>query len=61
MMELHGLLVSTGLTINNNFTGIAAFGNGSYYNTNGTTASELINLMVLVGQKKQLHKHLQVD
>ena len=35
--------VSTGLTINNNFTGIAAFGNGLYLTTaNGTTASELI-------------------
>tara|TARA_A100001011_G_C14293477_1_gene837295 strand:+ start:373 stop:2358 length:1986 start_codon:yes stop_codon:yes gene_type:complete len=35
--------VSTGLTINNNFTGIAAFGNGLYATTaNGTTASELI-------------------
>ena len=35
--------VSTGLTINHNFTGIAAFGNGLYLTTaNGTSASELI-------------------
>ena len=35
--------VSTGLTINHNFTGIAAFGNGLYLTTaNGKSASELI-------------------
>ena len=35
--------VSTGLTINHNFTGIAAFGNGLYLTTaNDTSASELI-------------------
>ena len=39
--------VSTGLTINNNFTGIAAFGNGLFLTTaNGTTASELIKLLM---------------